>query len=139
MSLNEIAVDLTCEDEEFEPATTTTLEEDEEPVPGQFVSGSSKSQVHFPSSSASSAPGPQSPRHHAHSGMLRMAHAMGDVGKPVQLAVHEALLHNPDYGTFMFFCSVTKFLYLVAELVLCGHSLGAGVAGLLGLVNNISS
>ncbi|KAJ6543926.1 hypothetical protein B0H19DRAFT_1267238 [Mycena capillaripes] len=120
MSLNEIAVDLTCEDEEFEPATTTISEEDEEPVPGQFVmrpSGSSKLQVHFPGTSASSPPEPQSPRHHAHSGMLRMAHAMGDVGKPVQLAVHEALLHNPDY-----------------ELVLCGHSLGAGVAGLLGLM-----
>ncbi|KAF7330871.1 Lipase class 3 [Mycena venus] len=121
MSLNEIAVDLTCEDEEFEPATTTTLEEDENPVPGLFRSSplnpSTKLQVQFPSGSLSSAPEPQSPRHHAHSGMLRMARAMGDIGKPVQLAVHEALLHNPEY-----------------ELVLCGHSLGAGVAGLLGLM-----
>ncbi|KAJ7477241.1 hypothetical protein B0H11DRAFT_1297020 [Mycena galericulata] len=115
MSLNEIAVDLTCEDEEFEPATTTTSEEDENPIPGKFVfpGSSSRSQAH---PSGSSSP-PQAPRHHAHGGMLRMARAMGGVGKPVQLAVHEALLHNPNY-----------------ELVLCGHSLGAGVAGLLGLM-----
>ncbi|KAJ7265924.1 hypothetical protein B0H12DRAFT_1100137 [Mycena haematopus] len=120
-SLNEIAVDLACEDEEFEPAVTTVSEEDQHPVPGQFVSSplnsSSKAQVQFPSGIPPFVPGPQSPRHHAHAGMLRMAHAMGDIGKPVQLAVHEALLHNPDY-----------------ELVLCGHSLGAGVAGLLGLM-----
>ncbi|KAJ7762731.1 hypothetical protein DFH07DRAFT_402118 [Mycena maculata] len=119
MSLNEIAVDLTCEDEEFEPATTTPVSEEEEtPLPGQFVfpSASSRPQVHVhPPEGPSSSP--QSPVHHAHGGMLRMARAMGGVGKPVQLAVHEALLHNPDY-----------------ELVLCGHSLGAGVAGLLGLM-----
>jgi len=48
---------------------------------------------------------------------LRMARAMGDIGKPVQLAVHEALYRNPDYG-----------------LVICGHSLGAGVAAMLGLM-----
>ncbi|KAJ7047845.1 hypothetical protein C8F04DRAFT_23945 [Mycena alexandri] len=115
MSLNEIAVDLTCEDEEFEPATTTTSEEEEEPVPGHFVfpSASTRPQVHFPSGSTT----PPQSTHHAHGGMLRMARAMGGIGKPVQLAVHEALLHNPDY-----------------ELVLCGHSLGAGVAGLLGLM-----
>jgi hypothetical protein len=28
-----------------------------------------------------------------------MARAMGDTGKPVQLAVKNALLHNPGYGT----------------------------------------
>jgi sn1-specific diacylglycerol lipase len=46
-----------------------------------------------------------------------MAHAMGDTGKPVHAAVHQALYRNPGYN-----------------LVLCGHSLGAGVAGLLGLM-----
>ncbi|KAJ7638367.1 hypothetical protein FB45DRAFT_1131921 [Roridomyces roridus] len=104
MSLNEIAVDLTCDDEEFEPATTTASDDD---MPGQFVFPS----LPFPGSSGTQT------RHHAHSGMLRMARAMGGVGKPVHLAVHEALLHNPNY-----------------QLVLCGHSLGAGVAGLLGLM-----
>ncbi|CAK5276119.1 unnamed protein product [Mycena citricolor] len=99
MSLNEIAVDLTCEEEPFVVATTGVVEDD--PVPGQFA---------FPRRSDSTS-------HHAHGGMLRMAQAMGGIGKPVQLAVHEALYHNPGY-----------------ELVLCGHSLGAGVAGLLGLM-----
>lgn len=48
-----------------------------------------------------------------------MARLMGDVGKPVQLAVLEALHNNPEF-----------------ELVLCGHSLGAGVAALLGMVSD---
>jgi len=46
-----------------------------------------------------------------------MARAMGDIGKPVHLAVQEAMMYNPGY-----------------ELVLCGHSLGAGVAALLGMM-----
>jgi hypothetical protein len=89
MSLNEIAVDLTCEPEDFEPATTSTSEDEETPVPGQFTFPSTP--IHLPREASS-------PRYHVHSGMLRMARAMGDVGKPVQLAVHEALYNNPDYG-----------------------------------------
>ncbi|KAF5372043.1 hypothetical protein D9615_008070 [Tricholomella constricta] len=111
MSLNEIAADLTCDAEEFEPATTTLSEEEQHFLPGQYV---------FPSMSQlpprSSASSTTSPRYHVHSGMLRMARAMGDIGKPVQLAVQEALHNNPDY-----------------DLVMCGHSLGAGVAAILGL------
>ncbi|KAJ4471992.1 hypothetical protein J3R30DRAFT_3522460 [Lentinula aciculospora] len=107
MSLNEIAVDLTCEPEEFEPASTATLDD---PVPGQY---------HFPrqdpASCNQSSPLPR--RYMVHSGILRMARAMGDIGKPVQLAIHEALYKNPNYG-----------------LVMCGHSLGAGVAAMLGLM-----
>jgi sn1-specific diacylglycerol lipase len=94
MSLNEIAVDLTCESADFEPASSlsATAEGDEdEPVPGQFRFPTEH--YPFPSSSSFS-----HPRYHVHSGMLRMARAMGDVGKPVQLAVHEALYRNPDYG-----------------------------------------
>jgi len=95
MSLNEIAVDLTCESAEFEPASSlnATIEDDDVPIPGQFVFPSKHAPL--PSSSAFSPP-----RYHVHSGMLRMARAMGDVGKPVQLAVHEALHRNPDYGQF---------------------------------------
>ncbi|KAF9458009.1 hypothetical protein BDZ94DRAFT_1227039 [Collybia nuda] len=109
MSLNEIAADLTCEPEEFEPAMSDYSEEGENSVPGQFAFPS----LAHPRSSASST---THPRYHVHSGMLRMARVMGDVGKPVQLAVQVALYNNPGY-----------------DLVLCGHSLGAGVAAILGM------
>ncbi|KAJ2922517.1 hypothetical protein H1R20_g14578, partial [Candolleomyces eurysporus] len=104
MSLNEIAADLTCEPDWFEPAKTPAPTEDDHRVPGQF---------RFPSKPAERAPGT---RYHVHGGMLKLAKAMGDIGKPVQLAVMEALHCNPDF-----------------DLVLCGHSLGAGVAALLGM------
>ncbi|KAL0577563.1 GPI inositol deacylase [Marasmius crinis-equi] len=90
MSLNEIAVDLTCESEEFVPATSEISEELESPIPGQFV---------FPTRSRQPSTASSAPVHYmVHSGMLRMARAMGEVGKPVQLAVHEALYQNPGYG-----------------------------------------
>ncbi|KAG6830952.1 hypothetical protein H0H92_013663 [Tricholoma furcatifolium] len=106
MSLNEIAADLTCDAEEFEPAVTG---DEDESIPGQYTFPS-MSQSHASISSMT----PQ--RYHVHSGMLRMARAMGGMGKPVQLAVREALHHNPGY-----------------DLVMCGHSLGAGVAAILGM------
>ncbi|KAF7301238.1 Lipase class 3 [Mycena indigotica] len=109
MSLNEIAADLTCEEDEFEPATTPAMTEDDlHRVPGRFIFPRPQAEAHAPTASS---------QYHVHGGMLRMARVMGGVGKPVQLAVHEALHHNPDY-----------------DLVLCGHSLGAGVAGLLGMM-----
>ncbi|KAF8590254.1 alpha/beta-hydrolase [Ramaria rubella] len=52
-----------------------------------------------------------------HGGMLRLARAMGSKGKPVHQAVSAALSRNRGY-----------------ELILCGHSLGAGVASLLALM-----
>lgn len=90
MSLNEIAVDLTCDPEEFEPVTTVVTEEQESSIPGQF---------HFPRQASGTPISTSSPlkRYVVHGGMLRMARAMGDIGKPVQLAVHEALYRNPDY------------------------------------------
>ncbi|KAF8164901.1 hypothetical protein B0H34DRAFT_687065 [Crassisporium funariophilum] len=113
MSLNEIAVDLTCEPELFQPASTPShSEDDEDPIPGQFA---------FPSLSEKGASSSweegAKQKYHVHGGMLRMAKLMGEVGKPVQLAVLEALYNNLDY-----------------ELVLCGHSLGAGVAAILGMM-----
>ncbi|PPQ68657.1 hypothetical protein CVT24_005388 [Panaeolus cyanescens] len=108
MSLNEIAVDLTCQSESFEPASTPQPScDDENPVPGRFT---------FPKVSQKDPSSDSNPKYHVHEGMLKMARAMGGVGKPVQLAVHEALYNNPDF-----------------ELVLCGHSLGAGVAAILGM------
>ncbi|TFK22200.1 alpha/beta-hydrolase [Coprinopsis marcescibilis] len=106
MSLNEIAADLTCESEPFQPAESP-VESDEQHLPGKLA---------FPTMTSSKSP-EEKPKYYVHSGMLRMAKAMGGIGKPVQLAVMEALHAHPDF-----------------ELVLCGHSLGAGVAALLGMI-----
>ena len=100
MSLNEIAVDLTCDAETFRPASTPpSTKQGDPPFPGQFP---------FPSSSKKEATVDETtgePEYHVHGGMLKMAKLMGDVGKPVQLAVLEALHNNPDYGLF-FWCAV---------------------------------
>ena len=102
MSLNEIAADLTCDPEDFEPATS----QDDDLHPTHhlsarlvFPSGSTSNKSYRTRSRASST---TSPRYYVHGGMLRMARAMGDPGKPVQLAVREALYLNPGYGAFFF-------------------------------------
>ncbi|KII96064.1 hypothetical protein PLICRDRAFT_48988 [Plicaturopsis crispa FD-325 SS-3] len=121
MSLNELAVDLTCEPEEFEPATTVSatledMEEERVPFPGHLpIPGTNYRR--FPRTSFSSTWSTSPPRYQVHGGMLRMAKVMGEIGRPVQVAVRDALARNDDY-----------------ELVLCGHSLGAGVAALLGMM-----
>jgi hypothetical protein len=132
MSLNEIAADLTCESTEFEPATSARAGDgdEDEPLPGQFT---------FPATGGHALPTASStaPQYHVHSGILQMAHTMGDVDRPVQLAVSEALRRCPGYGE-----PATSFVLVklecALELVLCGHSLGAGVAALLGLVRVVS-
>lgn len=109
MSLNEIAADLTCEPLPFMYAHTPTPEEQVETgeMPGGYM---------FPSKERKGGPD-DGEQHSVHAGMARMARAMGEIGKPVQVAVQEALYRNPDY-----------------DLVLCGHSLGAGTAAILGLM-----
>jgi len=95
MSLNEIAVDLTCDEEDFTPASTSqnsTDGEEEPPLPGQFQFPSQFT----PLSSSTSSSTPHT--HKVHSGMYRMAKAMGDHGRPVHVAVHEALFSNLGYG-----------------------------------------
>ena len=49
-----------------------------------------------------------------------MAMEMGGIGRPVWLVVKDALKRNPSY-----------------DLILCGHSLGAGLCTMLGLVNSL--
>jgi len=94
MSLNELAVDLTCHPEPFHPAQTQDLDIDEEDdilehrVPGN----------HTPRRSNEFEQKKKTSPYNVHSGMLRMAKAMGEIGKPVQLAVQDALYHNPDFG-----------------------------------------
>lgn len=97
MSLNELAVDLTCEPVDFEPASSSTLADDH----------SSEVKVPFPESgwchsrrrSSLLSSAVQRPRYHVHGGMLRMARVMGEIGKPVHLAVMDALSRNSDYGS----------------------------------------
>lgn len=126
MSLNELAVDLTCEPVEFDPAGTSYQEEDdvsERPstlMPSHFPFPTTPSFRRFPRQSMASISSISSlsqPRYLVHSGMLKMARMMGEAGKPVHRAVQDALHKNADY-----------------ELLLCGHSLGAGVGAVLGLV-----
>jgi sn1-specific diacylglycerol lipase len=124
MSLNELAVDLTCEPMEFEPAATMEDDGASEQrasvlMPSHFPFPTASSFRRFPRLSTSSISSMCQPRYQVHSGMLKMARMMGEVGKPVHRAVQDALRNNPDY-----------------ELVLCGHSLGAGVGAMLGLVSN---
>lgn len=114
MSLNELAVDLTCDPVEFEPASNTSQEDT-----GDSISfhGSSRRIPRRRLSILSVASHEKQSKYQVHGGMLRMARVMGEIGKPVHVAVMDALTRNPGY-----------------ELILCGHSLGAGVAVLLAMM-----
>ncbi|OSX60616.1 hypothetical protein POSPLADRAFT_1148763 [Postia placenta MAD-698-R-SB12] len=112
MSLNEIAVDLTCDTAPFELYTPKASRAPKRP----------RAMSSVPVPSVEPAIGPESDdeshtTHLVHGGMLKMARAMGAPGKPVHVAVRDALRRNRGYS-----------------LVLCGHSLGAGVAALLALM-----
>ncbi|KAG2150321.1 uncharacterized protein EDB93DRAFT_1142777 [Suillus bovinus] len=114
MSLNELAVDLTCDPVEFEPASSTSRED-----AGDSISfpGSSRRTPRRRLSILSTTSHDKQPTYQVHGGMLRMARVMGEIDKPVHVAVKDALTRNPGY-----------------ELILCGHSLGAGVAVLLAMM-----
>lgn len=134
MSLNELAVDLTCDTAPFElpcdmyrsrsrsrsrpppPGSGSDVEDQMEGMPGFFPIDIStpSTPTHARKSSGEDVDGEE---HLVHGGMLKMARAMGGRGKPVHVAVRDALRRNSGYA-----------------LVLCGHSLGAGVAGLLALM-----
>lgn len=138
MSLNEVAVDLTCEPAPFtlpradnkshRPPSQSSplappapeepideLDEDLENIPGSFPFPMDLS-VPFPRTrkdseraSTSSKPFPRSrvpsesaddAVHVVHGGMLKMARAMGGVGKPVHVVVRDALRKNKGYCKF---------------------------------------
>ncbi|KAI6046533.1 hypothetical protein EDC04DRAFT_2628141 [Pisolithus marmoratus] len=123
MSLNELAVDLTCVPVEFIPAWSVSVEDkyhhDTDSPSDDKAASANAGRPHLPRRlSLRSYPSlDRRPRYLVHGGMLRMARMMGEIGKPVHRAVANALSRNPDY-----------------ELILCGHSLGAGVATLLALM-----
>ena len=112
MSLNELAVDLTCDPAPFMPANSIS-EPDLHPMPmgpsedKRTMPGS----LHFPSMERTSSNQGWSSQYEqdvnevytVHGGMLRMAEVMGAKGKPVHQAVKEALLKNSGYGELSFF------------------------------------
>lgn len=125
MSLNELAVDLTCDPAEFEPAVTPPRPKMSNVMPGTL----------FPEEpTAEKKPRTPRPRFQVHGGMLRMSKVMGAHGRPVHVAVKDALRKNKGYGESSHPDIQGPPLKLLLDLVLCGHSLGAGVAALLGLV-----
>jgi sn1-specific diacylglycerol lipase len=119
MTLNEVAVDLTCEPEEFEPACWN--DDDEERVHLQGGGGdpdrdkeSQKQQTLLvPSSqrtirsssfmSVTSFGEEEKHPYLVHGGILKMSLAMGGRGGPVFTAVKEALSRNQGYGEFLFY------------------------------------
>ncbi|KAJ3519608.1 hypothetical protein NM688_g9276 [Phlebia brevispora] len=136
MSLNELAVDLTCDPADFrlnEPSTVDTAPEDidEDAVLDAFEEQLDNIPGSFPMDLSTPATGHTLRRtrslcstsseddgvYQVHGGILKMAKAMGSRGKPVHITVRHALKRNEGYN-----------------LVICGHSLGAGVAALLALM-----
>ncbi|QRV72315.1 Lipase (class 3) [Ceratobasidium sp. AG-Ba] len=95
-SLNELAIDLTCDPVPFTPAK-------EKPIVSNTKADEKQPEGDQP--------------HFVHGGMVKTAELMGLPGKPVHDAVANALRANRGY-----------------ELILTGHSLGAGVASLLALM-----
>ncbi|KAI9448459.1 alpha/beta-hydrolase [Lactarius indigo] len=122
MTLNEVAVDLTTTDSDGDGDYGDEDRGDTD-VPGSMPSGSDQL-LRVPTSrrrvrsasfrSVDSFEGKH--RYLVHGGILKMSLVMGGRSGPVFTAVKEALSRNQGY-----------------ELVMCGHSLGAGVAGILGL------
>ena len=135
MSLNDLAVDLTCEPQEIsldrgaqadllgdnlyrDHHSSIDIEDILGSIPGSYpgfldntVSGPSPSASHFSVSDND---------YQVHGGIHKMAMEMGSIGRPVWLVVNDALRKNPSY-----------------DLILCGHSLGAGICTMLGLVNAV--
>lgn len=120
MTLNEIAVDLTCEPEEFEPACADDDDEegdyvsdddgdegdqdaDDSDIPGSMPSGNllrvPNSRRRLRSASFRSVNSfEEKHRYLVHGGILKMSLAMGGRGKPVFIAVKDALSRNQGYG-----------------------------------------
>lgn len=141
MSLNDLAIDLTCEPKEinlhhgtqadfpsFSPFAREDLHCDDNSIIGiEDILGSIPgSYPGFLDNDAASELSPSPSRfcigggsHQVHGGIHKMAVEMGSIGRPVWLVVRDALKRNPSY-----------------DLVLCGHSLGAGLCTMLGLVNS---
>lgn len=139
MSLNDLAVDLTCEPKEIKLNCSAQAD----PPPPFIAEDSCRDDRSFvgvedildsipgsypgflDNNTASEFPPYQSQfsidgdNYQVHGGIHKMAMEMGSIGRPVWLVVNNALKRNPSY-----------------DLVLCGHSLGAGLCAMLALVSS---
>lgn len=120
MSVDDIATDLTCEVADFDtdkywddpvPAPAAPAPPSSDPV--AMDTGAGATSPHGPRKRSGSVEGAFT----VHEGFLEIATAMGGPDGPVTRTVARALKACPGY-----------------ELVLVGHSLGAGIASLLGLM-----
>lgn len=122
MSLNDLAVDLTCDPADFYVSSSGTSsempptnEQEEldafdqqlESIPGSFPLDLStppsptltmRRRLHSRQPSGSSTFSEATDVHQVHGGMLKMAQAMGNRGKPVHAAVRHALKQNDGYS-----------------------------------------
>ena len=115
MSLNELAVDLTCDPADFkvispsltkkdlnEQDTLDSFDEELDSIPGSFpidLSTPPSSPTNIRSGEAADASvGDEDGTYLVHGGMLKMAKAMGCRGKPVHGAVRHALMQNEGYS-----------------------------------------
>ena len=122
MSLNELAVDLTCDPADFyvQPSRRSTLpagtdeqaeldafNEQLESMPGSFPLDLStppepiarnEGRAHSRQNTGSSTFSERGDTYQVHGGMLKMARAMGAKGKPVHVAVRNALRRNHGYS-----------------------------------------
>ena len=143
MSLNEVAVDLTCDPAPFElhsfpPSPTghkgkgkgrdsvdedtvwSEFDEELESIPGSFPIDMSTPPSNKSPSREQPEPAPagegrarrerkesETTTYLVHGGMLKMARAMGAPGKPVHVAVRDALRRNRGYCAFLWYASFT--------------------------------
>lgn len=115
MSLNELAVDLTCDPADFRlhtmypkhprsPAEDDELDafdEELENIPGSFPMDISTPLVTLPLTrtvSRGSTSSEDDGIYQVHGGILKMARVMGSRGKPVHIAVKRALRRNEGYS-----------------------------------------
>lgn len=129
MSLNELAVDLTCDPAEFtitspsisvedvadEDADLNAFDEELETIPGSFPIDLSTPSSSLPNDGElTSTPAlKEGDTYLVHGGMLKMARAMGSRGKPVYAAVKHALKQNEGYG-MTFYCRSLPVLLTIA-------------------------
>jgi sn1-specific diacylglycerol lipase len=95
MSLNELAVDLTCDPVPFKPGSSEERPKEGESVGLEHLDRAAQDSQHY----------------EVHGGMLKLARAMGSPDKAVHGAVKKALTENEGYGQLFVFDFSTSRAY----------------------------